>query len=338
MRLAELAERLGREIEGNGDVALAGVASLAEAGLGDLAFVRSPRFADQLAATRAAAVIAAADVETGSLPTLRSPHPGLDFARAARLLEPSPPRVPGVHPSAVLGPGAEVAADVCIGPLCVLGCGARVGAGSVLHANVTLYPGVEVGRDCTLHASCVLREETRLGDRVTVHAGAVLGSEGFGFVANERGRWEATPQRGRVVVEDDVEIGANTVIDRAAFGETRLRRGAKLDAGVIVGHGCDIGEDALVGAQAGLAGSVRLGVGALVMPQAGIVDHVTIGEGAYVGPRSGVVSDVPAGARVLGAPHQALPRQRRIWVALRRLPELLRRVRALERRVGGDEE
>jgi UDP-3-O-[3-hydroxymyristoyl] glucosamine N-acyltransferase len=332
MRLTDLAQQLGRDVEGDGDVLLAAVASLEAAGPGDLSFVRSPRFAAALASSKAAAVIAAADVATGTRPTLRSPQPGLDFARAAELLQPPTRPQPGIDPSAVIEPGAEVSVSASIGPHCAVGGGSRVGAGSVLHANVTLYAGVEVGRDCTLHSGCVLREDTRLGDRVTVHAGAVLGSEGFGYVADERGAWQATPQCGRVVVDDDVEIGARCAIDRAAFGETRLRRGAKLDDAVMIGHGCDIGEDVLIGGQAGLAGSVTLERGAIVMPQAGIVDHVTIGAGAYVGPRCGVISDVAAGARVLGAPHEEYAQQRRIWAALRRLPELLGRVRALERR------
>jgi UDP-3-O-[3-hydroxymyristoyl] glucosamine N-acyltransferase len=164
----------------------------------------------------------------------------------------------------------------------------------------------------------------------------VLGADGFGYAVNEQGAFEAVPQIGRVVVEDDVEIGANATVDRGTLGDTRIRRGAKLDNLVMVAHNCDVGEDALVVAQAGLAGSVRLGRRALVLAQAGVADHLRVGDGAYVGPQSGVAADVPDGGRVLGTPADDLPRTRRVWLAWRRLPELLRRVRAIERRLGID--
>jgi len=336
IRLSQLAADLGRPVEGDGDVEIRGVGSIETAGPGDLTFVREERYRSRLAKSRAAAVIAPPGVDAGALSVIRSPQPGLDFARAVRILAPRKHPPAGLHPSATVDPEAEVDPTAHIGPGCRVAAGARVGARSVLHANVTLYAGVRVGADCTLHSGCVLREETELGDRVVLQPGVVLGTDGFGYVVNEDGGFEAVPQCGRVVVEDDVEIGANATIDRGTLGDTRLRRGAKLDNLVMVGHNCEVGEDAMLTAQSGLAGSVRIGRGALVLSQAGVSDHVCVGDGAYVGPQSGVTADVPARGRVLGTPHDDLPRTRRLWAALRRLPELFARVRALERHAPGN--
>jgi UDP-3-O-[3-hydroxymyristoyl] glucosamine N-acyltransferase len=334
IRLAALAQALGRPVEGDGDVAIEGVAALEQAGPGDLAFVRSDRHAAALAGCRAAAVIAPEGVDVGGRPVIRSPHPGLDFARAVRRLLPRETPPAGVDRTAIVAADARIDPTASVGPGCVLGAGVRVGPRSVLFARVVLYPGVSVGADCAIHAGCVLREGTEVGDRVVLQPGVVLGADGFGYAVNEQGAFEAVPQIGRVVVEDDVEIGANATVDRGTLGDTRIRRGAKLDNLVMVAHNCDVGEDALVVAQAGLAGSVRLGRRALVLAQAGIVDHLRVGDGAYVGPQSGVTADVPDGGRVLGTPADDLPRTRRVWLAWRRLPELLRRVRAIERRLG----
>lgn len=336
IRLAQLAAELGRAVEGDGDVEIGGVASLEAANAGDLTFVRQDRYLRLLAESRATAVIAPPGVDTGKLPVIRSPQPGLDFARAARILVPAARPPAGVHPSAWIDPEAHVDPTAFVGPGCIVGAGARVGSRSVLHANVTLYAGVRVGTDCTLHAGCVLREQTELGDRVVLQAGVVLGTDGFGYAVNEDGRFEAVPQFGRVLLEDDVEIGANATVDRGTLGDTRIRRGAKLDNLVMVAHNCEVGEDAMLVAQAGLAGSVRIGRGAFVLSQAGVADHVCVGDRAYVGPQSGVTSDVPDGGRVLGTPHDDLPRTRRIWTAWRRLPELFARVRALERSASDD--
>jgi len=214
------------------------------------------------------------------------------------------------------------------------GARSRIGPGSRLHARVTLYEDVEVGAECALHAGCVLCEGTRLGDRVVLQPGAVLGSDGFGYAMDEEGRLEAHPRLGRVVVEDDVEIGANAAVDRGTLGETRIGRGAKLDNLVQVAHNVSVGEDAVVVAQAGIAGSSALGRGALVMAQAGIADHLRIGARAFVGPRSGVHGDLREGERVMGSPHRELGAFRRIWASLALLPGMVRRLRAVERRLG----
>lgn len=332
IRLAALAEALGRSVEGDADVE--GVAALESAGPGDLVYVRSERYARRLAATQAAAVIAPPGVDTGGLPAIRSPDPRLDFARAVRRLMPAEVPRCGVHAAAYVDPDARVDETACVGPGCVVGARASIGPRSVLHPNVSVYADVTVGADCVIHAGSVLREATVLGDRVRLQPGVVLGGDGFGFAKDEEGKFEAVPQIGRVVVEDDVEIGANSAIDRGALGDTRIGRGTKIDNLVQVAHNCEVGEDVLIVAQAGLAGSVTVESGALLLAQAGVSDHVRIGERAYVGPQSGVTGDVEPGARVLGTPHEDLALTRRIWAAWRRLPDLLVRLRAIERRLG----
>jgi UDP-3-O-[3-hydroxymyristoyl] glucosamine N-acyltransferase len=338
IRLAELAAELGRPYEGDGELEIAGVAALEAAAPGDLAFVGSPRWADALKRSRASAVIAPPELDTDGRPAIRSPEPRLDFARAARRIVARPRPPAGVDPGAWVAADARVDATAAVGPGCVVGAGSALGPRTVLHANVAVYSGVSVGADCEIHAGCVLRERTVVGDRCVLQPGVVLGADGFGYAVNEAGAFEAVPQLGRVVLEDDVEIGANTTVDRGALGDTRIGRGAKLDNLVMVAHNCQVGEDVMVTAQAGLAGSVTVGRGALILSQAGVVDHKRIGERAYVGPQAGVTRDVADGERVLGTPAEELDLTRRVWVGLRQLPQLLRRVKKLERRLGGPED
>jgi UDP-3-O-[3-hydroxymyristoyl] glucosamine N-acyltransferase len=279
-------------------------------------------------------VIAPPGLDTGGRPAIRSPNPGLDFARAARRLVPAPAPPAGVHASAPIDASARIDASATVGPGCAIGPRARVGARSVLHPRVVLYADVEVGPDCVIHAGCVLREGTQLGARVVLQPGAVLGSDGFGYAMDDEGRLEPLPRLGRVVVEDDVEIGAHTAVDRGSLGETRIGRGAKIDNLVQVAHNVAIGPDAVVVAQAGIAGSAVVGARALLLAQAGVADHVTIGERAFVGPQSGVRGDVAPGERVMGSPHRELAAFRRVFGAQGLLPGMLRRLRAIERRLG----
>ncbi|MDJ0787663.1 MAG: UDP-3-O-(3-hydroxymyristoyl)glucosamine N-acyltransferase [Myxococcota bacterium] len=337
LRLRALAERLGgREVEADGDPELVAVASLDEAGPGALSFVRSARFQDALARTAAAAVVAPPGVDTGKLPTLRSPNPNLDFARAAALLHPEPPLVAGIHPSAVVEEGAEIAEDVFVGPLSFVAAGARVGSGTRIGARVCIGAGAVVGADCVIREGGVLAHGVRLGDRVIVQPGAVVGGDGFGYELDERGQLEKVPQVGTVEIGDDVEIGANATIDRARLGTTRIGRGSKIDNLVQIGHNCVLGEHTVVVSQAGLAGSTTLEDRVVVMAQAGLANHVTVGRGSILAARAGAFQDLPAGSRVFGFP--ALPG--RAWhrsiKLFERLPELFRRLRALERKVDAD--
>ena len=334
VRLAEIAAELGRQVEGDPDLLICGVAELERAGPADIAFVRSAEYYDRAAASRAGALIVPAGLDPGSRSAIRSPNPALDFARVVERLSPELRPPPGLHPLAQLAEDAEVDASAALAAFVVVGSDCRVGARSVLHAHVTLYPGVVVGADCLIHSGVVLREGTILGDRVVLQPGVVIGGDGFGLVADERGLARRVPQIGRVVIEDDVEIGANTTVDRATLAETRIRRGAKIDNLVQIAHNCDIGENAIVVAQTGLSGSTVVGAGAVLMAQAGSAGHLRVGERAFVGARAGLHKDVAPGSRVWGAPQLEERRWHRAMAALARLPDALRRLRAVERELG----
>ncbi len=333
LRLGDLAAELGREVEGDGDFLVRGVAGLGDATATELSFARDG-LSDEVAATAAGALIAAPGMDVGGRPVIRSANPKLDFARVlTRLMADASPAA-GICSGAMVSPGADVDSSASIGPGVVVAEGCRVGARTVMHANVTLYAGVSVGADCVLHSGVVLREGTTLGDRVLLQPGAVIGGDGFGYVHAEDGALEKVPQVGCVAIEDDVEIGANAAIDRAALGETRIRRGAKIDNLVQIGHNCDVGEGAVVIAQSGLSGSTVVGRGAMIMAQAGSAGHLRIGERAFVGARAGLHKDVADGGRVWGAPQMEEHRWHKVVAALSRLPDALRRLRVVERKLG----
>jgi UDP-3-O-[3-hydroxymyristoyl] glucosamine N-acyltransferase len=239
-----------------------------------------------------------------------------------------------VHPGALVAKDARLDATASVAAGCVVGAGAAVGPRSVLHAGVVVSDRVRIGADCLIHAGCVLTAAATLGDRVILHPGVVIGSEGFGYVGDGEGGLRRVHNLGSVVIEDDVEIGANSTVDRGTLGDTRIGRGSKLDNLVQIGHNCRIGERVVIVSQAGVAGSTRIGDGAIVMAQAGIAGHLSIGAGAFIGPQSGVHKDVPAGARVLGSPQRQDLTFHREMAAVGHLPKLLRRVRAIERALG----
>jgi UDP-3-O-[3-hydroxymyristoyl] glucosamine N-acyltransferase len=273
-------------------------------------------------------------VAVGDRPALRSRDPGLDFSRAVRWIvpEPLPPR--GVHPTAVVAESARVDRSASLGPHCVVGEGVRIGSRSVLYPGVCVYDGASIGSDCCIHANCVLGRDTVVGDRVTLHPGVVLGGDGFGYVGDGEGGLAKVPQVGRVVVGDDVEIGAGTSVDRGTLGDTRIGRGSKIDNLVQIGHNCSIGENVIIVAQVGLAGSTTVERGAVILGQAGAAGHLTIGAGAIVGPQSGLHRDVAPGSYVMGSPQREERGFHRSMAALVRLPGLFARVRAIERRLG----
>jgi UDP-3-O-[3-hydroxymyristoyl] glucosamine N-acyltransferase len=330
--LRELADRLGCALRGDGDVDVQRVAAIEHAGPGDLTFLANPRYLPRLQTTRASAVIVSPDHPT-ALPSLLTANPYLVFARAVALLHPDPRPAPGVDPSARVHQTAQLADGVHVGPLAVVGARCRVGRRSVLHAHVVLYDDVTVGEETVLHSAVQVRERCRLGSRVVVQNGAVIGADGFGFARDDQGRWEKIPQVGTVVIEDDVEIGALTAIDRSALAETRIGRGTKIDNLVQIGHSVTIGRDSALAGQVGIAGSARLGDRVTLAGQVGVAGHLTIGDGATITAQSGVPNSVPAGVLYSGAPAMDNRAWLRAIVSFPRLPELQRRVRQLERRV-----
>jgi UDP-3-O-[3-hydroxymyristoyl] glucosamine N-acyltransferase len=333
VKLRELAERLGCELRGDGEVEVAGVAGIDQAGPGDLTFLANPRYASRLADTRASAVILAPG-HGAAVACLVTDQPYLAFARAVAILRPPSRPAPGRHPSAQVDPTAVLGPDVHVGALAVVGPDVRVGARSTIHPHVVLYEGVEVGEDCVLHSGVQVRERCRLGNRVVVQNGAVIGGDGFGFARDEGGRYHKFPQVGTVVIEDDVEVGALSAVDRAALGETRIGRGTKLDNLVQVGHSVAIGEDSVLAGQVGIAGSTRIGSRVTLAGQVGVAGHLTIGDGAIATAQSGIPSSVDEGAVVSGYPAIDNRAWLRSAAVFARLPELQKRLREIERKLG----
>jgi UDP-3-O-[3-hydroxymyristoyl] glucosamine N-acyltransferase len=333
MRLAEIAARVGGRLDGDGMVEIAGVSSIEEPVPGTLTFLADPKLASRVASLPVAAILLPLDGPSVALPAVRVTNPHLAFVEIVELFHPAVPAAPGVHPTAIIAPTARIGANASIGPHVAIGDGAVVGDDCVLHAGVVLYPRVAIGNRFTAHARAIVREEARIGDRVTIHAGAVVGSDGFGYLPAPDGI-RKIPQVGTVVVEDDVEIGANATIDRAALGATTIGRGTKIDNLVMVAHGCRVGPYCLLAGQVGLAGGTTLGAGVMLGGQVGSAGHLTIGDGARVAAKSGIHNDLAAGGTYGGSPAIDVRAWRRGMTALRRLPELFRRVRGLERRAG----
>jgi UDP-3-O-[3-hydroxymyristoyl] glucosamine N-acyltransferase len=329
VELAQLAERLGCRLEGDGTIDVTRVATLEEAGPGDVTFLANPKYAQAAQLTRASAVILADDAAPVPCAMLRTPQPYRAFADALVALgrDERPPR--GVHPSAVVAPDASLGPEVSVGPLVVVGSRAVIGARTVLHPHVVVGPGAEVGDDCVLHARVSIRDRTRIGDRVVIQDGAVIGSDGFGFVTDPSGVHHKIPQQNIVVIEDDVEIGANTTIDRPAVGETRIGAGTKIDNLVQIAHGVKVGRRALLVAQVGIAGSTKIGDGVVLAGQVGVAGHVTLGDGVRATAQTGIPNDVEAGALVSGYPAIDNRDWLRASAVFRHLPDLRRQVKVL---------
>ena len=330
--VAALAAALGGEPEGDLERSLVDVRGLADAGPEHLSFLSNPRYAPQLATTRAGAVLVAAGIATAGRTVIRCDDPYAAFANALALFHPQAWPAPGIDPRACVDPRAEVDASATVEAFAWIGAGARVGSGSWIEAHAYLGAGARLGERCRLMPGAVVYADCRLGDRVWLNPGAVVGGEGFGFAPRPEGHVKI-PQTGPAVIEDDVEIGANSCVDRATMGETVVRRGAKLDNLVQVGHGAEIGEGTLMAAYAAVAGSARVGKGVLFGGKAGAINHVRLGDGVQLSTQSIALSDQPAGARLAGTP--AI--DKRTWLravsAFAELPALLRRLRSLERRI-----
>ncbi len=328
--LGQLAEALGATLEGDPRRLVIGVAPLESAGPDQVSFLTNARYADAAKASRAGAFVAGADAAGLPAPVLRVRAPQQALVDLLNLFHPPPTVVPGIHPTAVVAADARIDPTAAIGAHAVVEAGARIGPRTHVAPLVYIGAGVEVGEDCALGPHVALLAGVRLGRRVLVHPGAVLGADGFGF-AFDGSQHRKVPQTGGVLVEDDVEIGANTTIDRATFGDTVIRRGTKIDNLVQIGHNVEVGEHSILVAQVGVSGSSRLGRGVVLAGQVGIADHVTVGDGVLVGAQGGVPSSLEAGGKFLGTPARPMLEAKRIMAAETRLPELLRRVRALER-------
>jgi UDP-3-O-[3-hydroxymyristoyl] glucosamine N-acyltransferase len=333
LTVRELAGRLGCPFAGDGDTLVTGVGSLEGAKNGDLVFLAHAKHRAALDASAASAAVIPENEDIGRIPVIKSPDPHLTFVRAVELFyEPTRP-APGIHPLAAVSPSARIGAGASIGPLAWVGDGAEIGAGAIIHGLAAIYPGVRIGEGSVIHSHASIREGTSVGKRVIIHDGVVIGADGFGFLKAADGRRIKIPQVGRVVIEDDVEIGSNSTVDRATLDATVIRKGAKLDDLVMVGHNVDVGENAILVAQVGISGSSSVGRDAILSGQVGIADHVAIGDGAIVAAKTGVTKDVPAGAMVAGIPHVDIREWRKFWAAAPRLYDLVKEVKRLRERV-----
>ncbi len=336
MRLQEIAEKLGCRLEGDGSMEIRGVAGIDHATREQMTFLANRRYSPMLKTTKASAVLVeegvAVEREASMEPlaTLRSANPYLAFAQAIELFYESPKYAPGTHRTAVIASSARIGVGAHIGPYCFVDEGVTIGEGAVLHSFVTIYQGAKIGTSFFAHAHAVVRENCVVGDRVILQNGAIIGGDGLGFAKRADGTWYKMVQSGPTVLEDDVEIQSNSCVDRATVGETRIGRGTKIDDLVVIGHASEVGENGMICGQAGLAGSTKVGNNCILAGQVGTAGHLTIGDGTVITAQSGVPNDVPARALYSGYPAVENRKWLKMMAALNRLPELYKRVLALE--------
>ena len=326
MKLSELAETLGATLQGDGTVEITGIAGIEHAVPGQVTFVSNKKYTALARTTQASAILVEPDFAEVSVATLRVADPYLAYARTIELFYQPPVYAPGIHPTAVIHPTAAIGERAHIAAYVVIGEHVVIGDDVTLHPHVVIYPHVAVGNSVTAHAHAIVREHCRLGDNVILQNGAIIGADGFGFARTKSG-WYKIVQSGPAILEDQVEIQANACIDRASIGETRVRRGAKIDNLVQVGHGSTVGEDTLLCAQVGLAGSTEVGKNVILAGQVGVAGHCVIGDGAIATAQSGIPNDVPAGKTVSGYPAVDNRQWLRSVAIFNRLPELIKSLR-----------
>ena len=333
MKLGELASRLDAELRGDANVEVTGVKGIEEAGPAEITFVANPKYAGLARKTNAAAVLVEPEFPDIGTATLRIKNPYQAFSRALALFYQPPTYPPGIHATAVIDPSAEIGPNCHVGAYVVVGPRVKLGEHSTLLPHVVLYPGVRTGSHFFAHAHSIVRENCELGDNVTLENGAIVGADGFGFSKNDRGHWEKIPQSGPVRLGNRVDIQANACVDRATVGATEIGDGSKIDNLVQIGHGSRIGNDTLICAQTGLAGSSVIGNNVILAGQTGIAGHCSVGDGVILTAQSAVSHDVPPGKMISGSPGF----DNRIWLRavaiFQRLPDLLRRLDRLEKRM-----
>jgi UDP-3-O-[3-hydroxymyristoyl] glucosamine N-acyltransferase len=340
MKLSELAQKLGCRLEGPPGLEISGVAGIEHAGPGQITFLANRKYFALLKTTRASAVLLEESVaierdpSQSPLAALRSTNPYLAFAQAIELFYQAPKYAPGIHPTAIIAKTAKIGEGAHIGPYCYVAEEAEIGRNAVLHSFVTIYCGANIGDDFIAHAHSVVREFCRIGKGVVLQNGAIVGGDGFGFAKRQDGTWYKMAQSGPAVLEDDVEVQSNACVDRATVGETRIRRGVKLDDLVLVGHASQVGANTLLCGQVGLAGSTKVGNNCILAGQVGTAGHLAVGDGTVITAQSGVPNDVPAHAFYSGYPAVENRQWLKMMAALNQLPELQKRVRELESEVG----
>ncbi len=331
--LNELAERFGASVKGDAEIQIEGIESLKRAGSGQLSFVTGSRHRDEAVACGASALIVPPALEDLDRPLLIHPSPYLLFARIAQIFQ-EPPRLnDGIHPTAHVSDEAEIGSGVRIGPLAHVGPGSRIGGGTSICGTAYIGAEVRIGCDCVIHPGAVILDRCLIGDRVIIHGGTVIGSDGFGYTPDEQGRHIKIPQSGIVQIDDDVEIGSNTSVDRATFDRTWIQRGTKIDNLVQVAHNVVIGEHCVLAGQAGISGSSRLGRHVILAGQVGLADHVEIGDGTRIGGKSGVAHSIKGGQDMIGIP--AMPKKQyfKTITHIQRLTQYREEIRELQKRL-----
>jgi UDP-3-O-[3-hydroxymyristoyl] glucosamine N-acyltransferase len=333
VKLRDLSERLGCRLEGDGDIEIVRVATIQDAGPGEITFLANPKYEAALKSTRASAILLKDDAPAAPCAMLRTSDPYLAFARAVGLFAP-PWRPPsGIHVMAAVAADARIGREVSIGAFVSVAEDVSIGDHTVIFPNVTIGSGARIGSDCIIHSNVSIRERVTIGNRVVLQNGVVVGGDGFGFVRRGDGTHEKIPQIATVVIEDDVELGANTTIDRPAVGETRIQAGTKIDNLVQIGHGVRVGHNVLMAAQVGIAGSTEIDDDVIFGGQVGVGGHLSIGRGAVAVGQSGVTNSLDPGAMVAGYPAIDSREWRKSSVIFRRLPELKKRIEELEARL-----
>lgn len=333
MKLAEIAQRLGAElVGGKGDVEITGVAGIEHAGASEITFIANPKYAAQAKTTKAAAILVEPDFPAlDGTATLRIKNCYRAFAQAITFFYHPPKYAPGIHPTAVVDPSAKVGADAHIGAYVVIGADVTIGSGAIVLPHTVIYAGATIGDRFFAHAHAVVREFCRLGDDVVLQNGAVIGADGFGYARETAGGWTKIVQSGAAILGDRVEVQANACVDRASIGETRIGDGSKIDNLVQVGHGSTVGQDTLLCAQVGLAGSTEVGSRVILAGQVGVAGHCKVGDGAVATAQSGIPSDVAANSVVSGYPAMDNKLWLRSVAAFARLPEMVRELRSLRK-------
>ena len=333
MLLKEIAEKLTLELRGQGEIEIHGLAGLEEAGPEELSFLSNPRYVTKLKDSKAGAIIMSPDAPEVSVPALISDNPYLSFAQAIELFYESPAPIPGIHPTAWIAESARVGEGCSIGAHVSIGEGAVIGDRATLYPSVTIYPEAVIGDDFIAHSNSVVREYCRIGDRVILQNGAIIGADGFGFAPRADKSYYKIVQSGIVVLEDDVEIGANSCVDRSTLGESRVGKGTKLDNLVQIGHGTTVGEHNVLAAQTGLAGSVKMGNNNVLAGQVGIAGHITIGDGSIFTAQTGVARSVKDKSVLSGTPEMDSGLWKKNYLLMQKFPELVKTVKQLSREI-----
>jgi UDP-3-O-[3-hydroxymyristoyl] glucosamine N-acyltransferase len=323
---------IGGKVVGDGSVTINRMAPIDAAGPGDITFVANPKYLAKLKETTASAVIVKPGIECPGVALLVCDNPYLAFAKVLTALHVRRPEAQGVMDGAWVDPSAELGADVTIHPGCVIGKKARIGRGTILYPGVVVYDAVEIGEDCLVHAGVSIREQCRIGNRVVIQPGAVIGSDGFGFAPDGKAYYKI-PQVGIVSIEDDVEVGANVCIDRAAMGVTLVKRGTKIDNLVQIAHNVSVGEDTILVAQVGIAGSSKVGNHCTLGGQVGVSGHIKIGDNTMVAAQSGIISDLPPGQVFSGTPTMPHREWLKASAGVKNLPAMRKTINSLQKRI-----